>query len=101
MPGYVPCPYSLVPDARGEVHPHQAGEFFLFGRRYCAVCERRIDESQIRDAELRAEARAELLRITGRAYWLEPQTPSDPQPGSGGSTPPGGHRAEAREEKET
>jgi hypothetical protein len=96
--GYTPCPFSLEPDARGEPHPHHCGEWFVLGVQFCAVCERIIPRGAIEDALYRAEARRELLRITGRAYWLP--TPSDPPPGTGGSTPQGGPRPIGRKEAE-
>jgi len=39
---YSACPYSLEPDELGDIHPHQAGEWYDNGRRRCAVCEREI-----------------------------------------------------------
>ncbi len=64
---YAPCPYSAVPDARGEPHPHNAGSYWVGRRRICAVCERVIDGGSREELD-RAEAHAELVRIAGREY---------------------------------
>jgi hypothetical protein len=74
-PPFRACPYSLEPDERGEVHPHDAGLWYWAGVRRCATCERRIRgalRSGPDEAAIRAEARRELARIAGREYWLEP-----------------------------
>jgi hypothetical protein len=42
-PPYVPCPYSLLDFApNGEAQPHQAGIWYIDGKRHCAVCQRRF-----------------------------------------------------------
>jgi len=71
---YEPCPHSMVPDGRGEAHPHQMGIWYVGGQRFCAVCElpvpqdvtpiRTAVEDTVRDIHYRAEVRAILARIT-------------------------------------
>jgi hypothetical protein len=71
MISFRPCPFSLTQDERGEAHPHDMGCYYRLGRRLCAVCERPVPErcDTPEEARYRAEARAELHRITGQVYW--------------------------------